>query len=128
MLIFPLKGFLYRTICLLTFWAHKQGGIWKFPNLHAKEKNACTPEVCTYAFPRHLRGRLPPEFYFEAALKIWPVAQAVFKFCQNFTSLADIVGELGTLRKRHYLLQFGDSAIGMTLWWLGGHKMDRAGD
>lgn len=77
---------------------------------------------------RDLWGRLPPEFYFEAALKIWPVAQTVFKFCHNFTSVADIIGELGTLRKRHNLLQFGDSMTGMTLWWLRGHKMDRTGD
>lgn len=96
--------------------------------LACKGGHACPPEVRTYASPAVSgEGRLPPEFCFEAALKIGPVAQTVLKFCQNFTSAADIEGELGTLPKRCDLLQFGDSVTGMTSSG-SGHRTDRAGD
>lgn len=56
--------------------------------------------------PSHsaLWGALFTKFYFEATVRIWLMAQAVFKFYQNFTSCSDIVEKSGTLLKRYYLV------------------------
>lgn len=61
-----------------------------------EEKIRALLRVCAL-LPGALRGRLFPELYIEAALKIWLVAQTVFKFRQNLTSFAHTVEKSGTL-------------------------------
>ena len=56
-----------------------------------EEEILALPRVCSCSFPQRSLGDVFPQFYFEAPLKIWLLAQTVFKFCQNFTSFTDIV-------------------------------------
>ena len=69
--------------------APKQGGIWKFPNLHEKKKYFNLCRFIHIPFQGALWGIFFTKLYFEAT--IWLVAQTAFKFCPSFSSFTDIV-------------------------------------
>ena len=71
--------------------AHKQGGIWKFTNLHAKKKYFNLWGFIHTPFQGALWGIFFTKLYFEAAMTIWLVAQTVFKWCPSCSGFTESV-------------------------------------